>query len=269
MKKSIHNLMRVSAWIGGILVTAVLVGAIAVVLGVLLTDSAHAAHTSVSMWALLPEGLSILGFSVSTSLAAVLLSFPLSWALSVMICYFVPRSSSGWMRTAVSCLSAIPAVVFGYMSLSYFVPGISSAWWAGVVTLMLMSLMRQTQALIRVNDQHYPAVEAADVLGAYFYEVILKIVLPRAASGYLAVALRMLSRCISEGVAILLVLSAFSTGADTLPTALMKALGVTGEESTVQWVFLLALLLLILVMAGNAMISACVQGGWHGKKNVQ
>lgn len=264
MKKSLHGLMRIGAWLGGILASVLLIGVIALVLGVVQSDGA-----SVSIWTLLPTGFQRFGFSLSTALAAVLFSFPLSWALSVVICYLTPRHWREGLRTAVSCLSSIPAVVFGAMSLNYFVPNISSAWWAVVVTLMLICLMRQTLALIRVNERHDPAVKAADALGAYFCEVIFQVLWPRAALGYLTVALRMLTRCVSEGVAILLVLSAYTSGADTLATALMKALGVTGDASSAQWVFVLAVLLLVQVLAGNALISACVQGGWHGKKNAK
>ena len=76
----------------------------------------------------------------------------------------------------------------------------------------------------------------------------------------------LLTRCACEGVAILLVLSAFGSGADTLPTALMKALGVTGESTSVMWTRILAVLLLALVLLCNALISACVQGGRHDEK---
>ena len=91
---------------------------------------------------------------------------------------------------------------------------------------------------------------------------------PQAARGYLAVALRMLARFVSEGVAILMVLSNYSGSEDTLSSALMRALGVTGERASVQWILLLATLLLALVLLSNSLISATVQGGRNGKKNV-
>lgn len=267
VNKQMHRLMRAGVWAGGAVGALLLTGGICLTLGVLLTEGAQAAASQSSFWTLLSRGMRTLGFSVSTSVAAVALCFPLAWSLSVAVCYLVPREKSGWLRKTVNCLSAVPAVVFGTMSLSYLVPHISSAWWAVVVTLMLMSLMRQTLALNRVHDRYYALVEAADALGAYFCETICQVVLPQARKNYLAVALRLLTRCACEGVAILLVLSAYNTGADTLPTALMKALGVTGESGSALWAQVLAVLLLLLVLLCNALITACTQGGRQNEKN--
>ena len=266
VNKQMHRLMRACEWAGGVAGVLLLAGGVCLALGVLLSEGAQAAASQGSFWTLLGQGVRTLGFSVTTSVAAVALCFPLAWSLSIAVCYLVPRGRSGWMRRVISCLSAVPAVVFGTMSLSYLVPGIQSAWWAVVVTLVLMSLMRQTMALNRVHDRYYALVEAADALGAYFCETICQVVLPRAMKNYLAVALRLLTRCACEGVAILLVLSAFGSGADTLPTALMKALGVTGESTSALWARILAVLLLALVLLCNALISACVQGGRHDEK---
>ncbi len=265
MKKPAENLMRLGAWIGGAL-TVLLVGSgVVFALGLMLMEGAEAGSAA-SMWRLLPKGLTMAGFSLSTALAAVALSFPMAWALAALISYMMRPRAMMRMRSAISGLSAIPAVVFGYLSLNYFVPVIGSPWWGVTATLMLMSLMRQTLEIIQVNQRHYPAVEAAQAMGMYMYETILHVVLPRARNGYLSVALKMLARCMAEGVAILLVLSAYGSGEDTLPTALMKAVGVTGEVGSTRFILLLALLLLLLVLLTNAVISACLEGGRHGKK---
>lgn len=244
-----------------------LTGGVCLTLGVLLSEGAQAAASQVHLWTLLGRGARTLGFSVTTSVAAVALCFPLAWSLSVTVCYLVPRERSGWLRKVINCLSAVPAVVFGTMSLSYLAPRIESAWWAVTLTLILMSLMRQTMALNRVHDRYHALVEAADALGAYFCETTCQVVLPCARKSYLAVGLRLLTRCACEGVAILLVLSAYNTEADTLPTALMKALGVTGEGDSVLWAQVLAVLLLLLVLLCNALITACTQGGRQNEKN--
>ena len=91
-------------------------------------------------------------------------------------------------------------------------------------------------------------VEAGKAMGAYIYETVFQLVLPQVLRRYVAVALRMLARALTEGVAILLVLSAYSNGADTLATALMRALGVTGDNAQAGWVLLLATLMLMLVL---------------------
>ena len=267
MKKQMRSLMRAGIWVGGAVGILLLAGGISLVLGVLLTGSTWAGTSPGVVWSLVRQGMRTLGFSVTTSVAAVALCFPLAWSLSVVLCYLVPRGRAGWLRKAINCLSAVPAVVFGTMSLSYIVLHIESAWWAVVATLILMSLMRQTRALTRVHDRYYALVETADTLGAYFCETVCQVVLPQAKKNYLAVALRMLTRCACEGVAILLVLSAYGAGADTLPTALMKALGVTGESGSVLWTQVLAVLLLLLVLVCNALISACMQEGRHNEKN--
>lgn len=267
MKKQISRLMRFCAWLGGAAAVLTVLTGISMVMGLLLTDTAQAARTPAMVWNMFPNGLRIMGFTVSTALAAVILSFPLSWALSVLICFVAPHRWREKLKGVVNGFSAVPAVVFGYMSLSYIAPSMESPWWAVVYTLVLMSLMRQTLALVRVNERCTPLVEAGDAMGAYICETVLQLVLKQAARGYLAVGLRMLARALSEGVAILMVLSYYSGSADTLSTALMRALGVTGENANAQWVLLLAVLLLILVLLSNSLISAAVQGGRHGKKN--
>lgn len=267
MKKHIGGLMRFCAWCGGVLVFLLILSSVLILTGLLLSDTAQAAQSPASVYALIVRGLKTMGFTLSTAVAAVALSFPLSWALSVVISFLSPHRFREKLNRITNGLSAVPAVVFGYMSLSYIAPLTDSAWWAVVYTLVLMSLMRQTRALIRVNSRFAPAVDAGNAMGAYINETIFQLVLPQAARGYLAVALRMLARGLSEGVAILLVLSNYSGASDTLATALMRALGVTGENASAHWVLLLATLMLLLVLMSNAMISATVQGGRHGKKN--
>ena len=267
VKQQMHRLMRAGVWAGGAVGALLLTGGVCLTLGVLLSEGAQAAASQGHLWTLLGRGARTLGFSVTTSVAAVALCFPLAWSLSVTVCYLVPRERSGWLRKVINCLSAVPAVVFGTMSLSYLAPRIESAWWAVTLTLILMSLMRQTMALNRVHDRYHALVEAADALGAYFCETTCQVVLPSARKSYLAVGLRLLTRCACEGVAILLVLSAYNTEADTLPTALMKALGVTGEGDSVLWAQVLAVLLLLLVLLCNALITACTQGGRQNEKN--
>lgn len=267
VKQQMHRLMRAGVWAGGAVGALLLTGGVCLTLGVLLSEGAQAAASQGHLWTLLGRGARTLGFSVTTSVAAVALCFPLAWSLSVTVCYLVPREKSGWLRKVINCLSAVPAVVFGTMSLSYLAPRIESAWWAVTLTLILMSLMRQTMALNRVHDRYHALVEAADALGAYFCETTCQVVLPSARKSYLAVGLRLLTRCACEGVAILLVLSAYNTEADTLPTALMKALGVTGEGDSVLWAQVLAVLLLLLVLLCNALITACTQGGRQNEKN--
>lgn len=267
MKKHLSGLMRFCAWCGGVLAFLLVMGSILILAGLLLTDTAQAAQAPIPLFSIFKRGLGIMGFTLSTAVAAVILSFPLSWSLSVVISFLAPHRFRERLNRITNGLSAVPAVVFGYMSLSYIAPMTDSPWWAVVFTLVLMSLMRQTGALIRVNSRFTPAVDAGNAMGAYINETIFRLVLPQAARGYLAVALRMLARALSEGVAILLVLSNYSASSDTLATALMRALGVTGETASAHWVLLLATLMLLLVLMSNAMISATVQGGRHEKKN--
>lgn len=270
MKKTGENLMRFGAWLGGSFAFLLMACALAFVLGILLLEGASAAGAWKTALSLLPQGLRMTGFTLSTAVAAVALSFPMAWAFSVVIAFVMHPRMGNWTRNAISGLSAIPAVVFGYLSLCYFVPAIPSAWWGVTVTLILMSLMRHTLELVQIHERHYPAVEAAQAMGAYPYESMLQVVLPRARRNYLSVALRMLSRCMGEGVAILLVLSAYGGTADTLSTALMKAVGVTGVTESARWVMLLVVLLLGLVLMTNSVISYCLEGGRHGeKKNAQ
>ena len=258
MKRAGEKLMRVGAFLGGTLVFLLLLCVGIVGVALLLVERASAAGMLRSVWSLAPTGLRLTAFTLSTAAAAVALSFPLAWALSTAIVFLRPRRLQR-ARSAVSGASAIPAVVFGYLGLTYFAPAIDSAWWGVTVTLILMSLMRHTLELTRIHERFYPAVEAAQSLGAYIYETMLHTVFPLARREYLTVALRMLARCMGEGVAILLVLSAYG-GEGTLVTGILRAAGVTGEESNVGLVLLLAGLLTALVLLVNAVISLSLSG---------
>lgn len=266
MKKPAENLMRIGAWIGGAFVFLLMGCTFLFVLSMMLMENATAATAAEAFWPLLPKGLERVGFTITTALAAVALSFPMAWALASLSSFMMKPRAMHTMRNVVSGLSAIPAVVYGYLSLNYFTPYISSAWWGVAVTLMLMSLMRQTLELINVNERYFPAVEAAQAMGTFTVETLLHYVVPCAKRDYLNVALRTFVRCMGEGVAILLVLSAYWGGSDTLATALMKAMGVTGEEYNLRWVLMLTLMAILLVILTNAVISYCLEGGRHGKK---
>ena len=266
MKKAWENLMRFGAWLGGTFAFLLVGCALVFVLGILLMERASAGNMLTTVWSLVPQGLRLTGFTVSTAAVAVVLSFPLAWALSSVIAFLLKPNWLHAAHSAVSGASAIPAVVFGYLSLRYFVPAIPSAWWGVTITLILMSLMRHTLELTQINEQYYPAVEAAQAMGAYMYETILHTVFPLVRRSYLSVALRMMSRCMGEGVAILLVLSAYGGGEDTLVTALMRAAGVTGEPGNARYAMLLAALLTALIVFVNAVISTSLEGGRHGKK---
>ena len=266
MKRAWENLMRFGAWLGGTFAFLLTGCALVFLLGILLMERASAGSVLQSVWSLVPQGLRLTGFTVSTAAAAVALSFPLAWALAAGIAFLLKPRWLHAARSAVSGVSAIPAVVFGYLSLRYFVPVIPSAWWGVTVTLILMSLMRHTLELTQINEQHYPAVEAAQAMGAYIYETILHTVFPLARRSYVSVALRMMSRCMGEGVAILLVLSAYGGGEDTLVTALMQTAGVTGVPGSARYAILLAALLTALIVLVNAVISFSLEGGRHGKK---
>ena len=81
VNKQMHRLMRAGVWAGGAVGALLLTGGICLTLGVLLTEGAQAAASQSSFWTLLSRGMRTLGFSVSTSVAAVALCFPLAWSL--------------------------------------------------------------------------------------------------------------------------------------------------------------------------------------------
>lgn len=266
MKKNLDHIMRLCAGAGGVLAVLIIGCAAVFALSTLLFENVQAAETFSGTSALLPKALEMTGFTLTTSLAAVLLVFPVAWSISVMVVFVMHAKHLMPMTRAISGFSAIPAVVFGYMGLTFLAPKAPSAWLGVTATLVLMSLMDLTLLLIRVHVKHLPALESSQALGAFLSETVLGVVVPRAARSYLYAALRMLARSMGEGVAILLVLSAYSGENDTLVTALMKAVGVTGGVVNTGYALLLVALLLILVLATNALISYCQEGGRRGKK---
>ena len=84
-------------------------------LSTLLFENVQAAETFSGTSALLPKALEMTGFTLTTSLAAVLLVFPIAWSISVMVVFVMHAKHLMPMTRAISGFSAIPAVVFGYM----------------------------------------------------------------------------------------------------------------------------------------------------------
>jgi len=203
----------------------------------------------------------VVGFSVATALTAEILSLPFCIALALAVTMIAPEGIRRLLERVASGLSAIPAVVLGYMSLKFYVPKISSQFAAVVVTLLLMSLMEQTMDFIRINGRETALMERARALGANFRETALVFVYPQVRRNYIVIAANTLIRDLSEGVAILLVVSAYDSGADTLSTAIMKAVGVAGESRNLHWIILLVLLIFLLSESGRAVVSAIKRGG--------
>ena len=113
MKRAWENLMRFGAWLGGTFAFLLTGCALVFLLGILLMERASAGSVLQSVWSLVPQGLRLTGFTVSTAAAAVALSFPLAWALAAGIAFLLKPRWLHAARSAVSGVSAIPAVVFG------------------------------------------------------------------------------------------------------------------------------------------------------------
>ena len=167
MKKNLDRIMRLCAGAGGVLAVLIIGCAAVFALSTLLFENVQAAETFSGTSALLPKALEMTGFTLTTSLAAVLLVFPIAWSISVMVVFVMHAKHLMPMTRAISGFSAIPAVVFGYMGLTFLAPKAPSAWLGVTATLVLMSLMDLTLLLIRVHVKHLPALESSQALGAF------------------------------------------------------------------------------------------------------
>lgn len=229
--------------------------------GFLLLSAGDRSMDSGEIPEMLLRAFRVTGFSLSTAIVAESLSLPLCISLAMLVTMIAPEKIRRPLERLASGFSAIPAVVLGYMSLKFYVPKIASPWWAVVVTLLLMSLMEQTLDFIRINSRQSALMERAFALGANRMETAVVFVYPQVKRGYLLTAISTLVRDLSEGVAILLVLSHYEQEADTLSTAIMKAVGVTKTPGKLQWVLILVLLLFLLSELIRSLSSMLRKGG--------
>lgn len=249
---------------------------IAIVLGIFLTLLSKAAlsieHTGFSflyqtVWDPVREHYGALPFFVGTmitSVLALLISLPFSFALAIFLGQYVKEGIwSSIFNTALDLLAGIPSIIYGFWGLFVLVPivrdfenyigvlpngvGILSA--SVVLAVMIIpysaSISREVISLVPDDIR-----EAAMSLGATPFECVTKVILPYTRSGIFAGILMSFGRAISETMAVTMLIgnsnkiptSIFSP-ANTLASIIANEFAEASEELYLSSLIELALVL--------------------------
>ena len=158
--------------------------------------------------------LPLLCGSALVTLGATGLSVPLGVASAL----FISEIARGWMRealkTGIELFAAIPSVVLGFIGITVLAPLIRQTFHlstgltalTGSITLAFMAL----PTIVSITEVALTAVprgyrEAALALGATRWQMMVRVLLPAAASGIVAAVMLGIGRVIGETMAVMMV----------------------------------------------------------------
>lgn len=159
---------------------------------------------------------------IVSSLAATFLSVGLGTVIGVFTAVFLAEIAPGWLariaRPAISLLSAIPSVIYGFFGMLIIVPlirnifstpekgvpGYSLLAVVIVLTVMILpTIIMLTENALRALPSAYK--EASLALGATKIQTIFKVLIPAARSGIMAAIVLGMGRAIGETMAVIMV----------------------------------------------------------------
>ncbi len=155
-----------------------------------------------------------------TSFIALILSFPVSLTISILLSEYIPSGiAHNYIKSSVELLAGIPSIIYGFWGLFIFVPIVREfqlafdilPYGVGIITsAIILSIMiipySATIAYEVISLTPSDIKEAAYSLGATHFEVIKKIILPYSSSGIVAGVLLSLGRALGETMAVTMVI---------------------------------------------------------------
>jgi len=220
-------------------------------------------HPSEGLYLLTP----MLSATLYSALGALLLAAPLGMASALFVRYYAPSLLAVAYRRLIELLAGIPSVVYGFWGLTTLAPLVGrlhppgASLLTGILVLMLMIL--PTVAL--TADAAFAAVpveyaRSAAALGLSRWCFISGVALPAARSGITAGILLAAGRAIGETMAVLMVAgnvvqqphSVFDSVRTLTANIALEMAYATGEHRAALFVSGLALMIIVLLLAGTA-----------------
>ena len=172
---------------------------------------------------------------IVSSLLVTLLSVALGTLIGVFTAVFLAEIAPKWLasvvRPAISLLSAIPSVIYGFFGILILVPlirntfttpekGVSGYSLLAVVivlaVMILPTIIMLTENALRALPSTYR--EASLALGASPIQTIFKVLIPAARSGIMAAVVLGMGRAIGETMAVIMV----AGNSAAMPTSLLS-----------------------------------------------
>ena len=151
----------------------------------------------------------ILG-SVYVTAGALIVGVPIGTLTAVYLSKFAARRAANILKPAISLLSGIPSVVFGFFALVVLVPVVREVFGGTGLSMFTASLLLGIMILptiVTVSESAINAVpesyyEAALALGATHERAVFRVMLPAARSGMAAALILGVGRAVGEAMAV-------------------------------------------------------------------
>jgi phosphate transport system permease protein len=155
-----------------------------------------------------------------TSLIALLISFPVSITIAILLSQYLKNGVlHNYFKTSVELLAGIPSIIYGFWGLFIFIPLVRdfetyiniAPYGVGIITssVILAFMIIPYSATIAyevISMTSSEIKEAAYSLGATQFEVIRRIIIPSSSSGIIAGILLSLGRALGETMAVTMVI---------------------------------------------------------------
>lgn len=207
--------------------------------------------------------------SVLMVLVAATLALPVSAGLAIFKSEYIQKEKTQRMsQTLLFSLNGVPSVIFGIFGLILFVNllGTGISWFVGSIILAIMMLPTITQSCYQALKEIPNAYrESAYALGLNKWEVIRKVLMPRAKNGLVTGLLIGMARIIGETAPIMFIATAFS-GVDvpssfneplsTLPTHILALAQQATNPQALQnaWGASLTLVFFVMLFSLSALL---------------
>ena len=166
--------------------------------------------------------LPLLAGTAQIAAGATFFALPAGLLTAVFLQYYAGRRTASILNAAVTLLSCIPAVVYGYFALNFVTPAIKSVWpglggFNGVSACLVVGLMILPTIVVLSRDAlgAVPGslLEEGVALGATRGRVLIRLVVPAASMGILGSVVMAMARAVGETMIVTL-----AAGNPTAPT---------------------------------------------------
>ncbi|HEY7414102.1 MAG TPA: phosphate ABC transporter permease subunit PstC [Ktedonobacteraceae bacterium] len=159
--------------------------------------------------------------SVITTLLAVIIATPLSFAVALFFTELSPRWMAGILQPLIEIFTGMPSIVIGFLGLITLVPllakavapitgGLATAGYGwGAATIVLIVMIMPTIISVAIDTLRAVPIsvrEASLALGSTRWQTMWRAVLPAASAGLGTAVVLGMARAIGEAIAVALVL---------------------------------------------------------------
>jgi len=212
--------------------------------------------------------------SIYGTSGAILLGVPIGFFTAVYLAKLAPAPVKTVMSQAVSMLSGIPSVVYGFVGMMVLVPGIrrlfdipdGASLLAAIIVLAVMilpSIIKMSVTALEAVPKEYE--DASLALGATPEETYFRVSVPAAKSGIAAAVVLGVGRAIGEAMAVMMVSGNVANMPGLFESVRFLTTGVASEMGYAeglqrQALFSIALVLFLFIMVINAALNFFLKG---------